>query len=103
MPFRAAFALPALVLALALAPDLIRPACARTLPAEHPSALPLPSEASPELRKLLAVNPLYGFWKQNPPADAKAWKALAAEQAARPRPTWKPLPASSASMCARQA
>ena len=86
MPFRAAFALPALVLALALAPDLIRPACARTLQAEHPSALPLPSEASPELRKLLAVNPLYGFWKQNPPADAKAWKALAAEQAAKTAP-----------------
>jgi acetyl esterase/lipase len=86
MPFRAAFALPALVLALALAPDLIRPACARTLQAEHPSALPLPSEASPELRKLLAVNPLYGFWKQDPPADAKAWKALAAEQAAKTAP-----------------
>ncbi len=72
-----------LSLALVLALSASAPVQAREIQMQDAGPLPLPGEASAELRALLSVNPLLGFWKRPPPADASGWKALVAGQAAK--------------------
>ena len=63
------------------------------------AGIPLPGEASPELRRLLAVNPLHGRGKAAPPADRRSGRPLPPISLPRLRPAWKRLPSASASAC----